>query len=139
MTRADPERLGRCDAHRARQRWRDGSSPAPTPVIGAGGDPAGCVTLRPDPAGGLRPEHSSPDPALRGRCPGTAVPGRLLERADAAGETVRLAVLRDGAARRLHERAGFVREAEDGVDVFLVRPPVSPALPALPALPGLPR
>ncbi|MFD6243960.1 GNAT family protein [Streptomyces roseolus] len=126
MARADPERLGRCDAHRVRQRWRDGSSPAHTPVIGAGGVPVGCVTLRPDPAGGLRPEHFSPDPALRGRCLGTAVPGRLLERADAAGETVRLAVL------RLHERAGFVREAEDGVDVFLVRPPVPPVSPGLP-------
>ncbi|WP_229851557.1 GNAT family N-acetyltransferase [Streptomyces roseolus] len=103
--RADLERLGRYDAHRVRQRPRDGFSPAYTSVVEAGGGTAGRVTLRPDPAGGLRPEHFSLDPALRGRGLGTAVLGHLLE------------------------RAGFVREAEDGVDVFMVRTPAPPELP----------
>ncbi|MEU2548585.1 GNAT family N-acetyltransferase [Streptomyces roseolus] len=129
VTRADPERLGRYDAHRVRQRLRDGFPPAHTSVIEAGGGTAGCVALRPDPAGGLRPERFHLDPALQGRGLGTAVLGRPLERSDAAGETVRLAVLRGSAARRLYARAGSVPEAEDGVDVFMVRTPAPPGLP----------
>ncbi len=134
VLRADLERLGRYDPHRVRQRLRDGFSPAYTSVVETGGGPVGCVTLRPDSAGGLHLEHFYLDPALQGRGLGTAVLGRLLERADAAGETVRLAVLRGSVARRLYERAGFVTEAEaeDGVDVFMVRRPRPPATPAPP-------
>lgn len=33
------------------------------------------------------------------------------------------------AARRLYERCGFVVEAQDAIDVFMVRPPLRPGAP----------
>ncbi|GGK25000.1 hypothetical protein GCM10011583_66300 [Streptomyces camponoticapitis] len=47
----------------------------------------------------------------------------VLERTDAQGMTVGLNVLQGSAARRLYERHGFVVEAQDPIDVFMVRPP----------------
>jgi hypothetical protein len=56
--------------------------------------------------------------------------GELLERCDRGGVgggggigvgVVRLNVLQGSPARRLYERYGFVVEAEDAVDVFMVR------------------
>ncbi|GGY69494.1 GNAT family N-acetyltransferase [Streptomyces omiyaensis] len=126
VMREDLERLGRYDEERVRQRFRDGFSAAYTSIVETGGALAGCVTLRPDPAGGLHLEHFYLDPALQGRGLGTAVLRHLLDRADAAGAPVRLAVLRGSAARRLYERAGFAVESEDPVDVRMVREPAPP-------------
>ncbi|MFI8323412.1 GNAT family N-acetyltransferase [Streptomyces sp. NPDC085529] len=123
VLRADLERLGRYDERRVRQRLRDGFSAAYTSVIETPGVPlAGCVTLRPE-GDGLCLEHFYLAPALQGRGLGTAVLRHLLDRADAAAAPVRLSVLRGSAARRLYERMGFTREAEDGVDVHMVREP----------------
>ena len=47
----------------------------------------------------------------------------ILERTDAQGMIVRLNVLQGSAARRLYERHGFVVEAQDPIDLFLVRAP----------------
>ncbi|MEU2658485.1 GNAT family N-acetyltransferase [Streptomyces sp. NPDC007325] len=125
VMRPDLERLGRYDPHRVRQRLRDGFSPAYTSIVETrDGALAGCVTLRPDSGGdGLHLEHFYLAPDLQGGGLGTAVLARLLARADAADAVVRLAVLRGSAARRLYERAGFTVEAEDGVDVFMLRRP----------------
>ncbi|GHF97445.1 N-acetyltransferase [Streptomyces filamentosus] len=136
VLRADLERLGRYDPHRVRQRLRDGFSPAHTSVVETPDRPlAGCVTFRPGPDH-FRLEHFYLDPALQGRGLGTAVLRRLLDRADAEGAAVRLDVLRGSPARRLYERAGFVAEAEDGVDVSMVRRPEPPHPP--PGCLGLP-
>ncbi|MFE5588779.1 GNAT family N-acetyltransferase [Streptomyces sp. NPDC056549] len=124
VMRADLERLGRYDAHRVRQRLRDGFSPAHTSVIEIDGALAGCVTVRPYEDGeGLYLEHFYLAPGTQGRGLGTAVLRELLDRADAAGLPVRLVVLQGSAARRLYEREGFTFESEDPVDVTLVRNP----------------
>ncbi|MFC9591358.1 GNAT family N-acetyltransferase [Streptomyces sp. NPDC056944] len=124
VMRADLERLGRYDAHRVRQRLRDGFSPAHTSVIEIDGALAGCVTVRPYEDGeGLYLEHFYLAPGTQGRGLGTAVLRELLDRADAAGVPVRLVVLQGSAARRLYEREGFTFESEDPVDVTLVRNP----------------
>ncbi|MEU6850602.1 GNAT family N-acetyltransferase [Actinacidiphila alni] len=131
VMRPDLERLGRYDEVRVRQRFRDSFSCAYTSVITVEGDAygdltddvAGCVTLRPAPGGGLLLEHFYLAAALHGRGLGSAVLAELLRRADDRGETVRLNVLQGSPARRLYERWGFVLEAEDPVDVFMVRTP----------------
>jgi GNAT superfamily N-acetyltransferase len=128
VLRADLERLGRYDEYRVRQRLRDGFAPAHTWVIEVRGAFAGCVALRPaEDAHWL--EHFYLAPQLHGRGIGAAVLRRLLERCDRDGTVVRLNVLRGSPARRLYERHGFVFEAEDPVDVFLVREPASAVSP----------
>jgi len=123
VLRGDLERLGRYDARRVRQRLRDGFEPGRTWVIEVGGAFAGCVALRPD--AGARChwlEHFYVGAQHQGRGIGSGVLGELLERCDRDGvRVVRLNVLRGSPARRLYERYGFVVEAEDPVDVFMVR------------------
>ncbi|MEU7584742.1 GNAT family N-acetyltransferase [Micromonospora sp. NPDC049230] len=122
VLRADLERLGRYDEQRVRQRLRDGFVAAYTWVVEVGGAFAGCVALRPaDDARWL--EHFYLAPHLQGSGIGTAVLRELLDRCDSDGAVVRLNVLRGSPARRLYERHGFTLEAEDPVDVFLVRAP----------------
>ncbi|MGW4026874.1 GNAT family N-acetyltransferase [Streptomyces sp. NPDC005009] len=122
VMRADLERLGRYDEHRVRQRLRDSFSPQHTSVIMLGRALAGCVTVRPD-GGRQWLEHFYVAPRCQGRGLGSAVLRTVLERTDAQGLTVGLNVLRGSAARRLYERHGFVVEAEDPIDVFMMRPP----------------
>ncbi|GII81511.1 N-acetyltransferase [Sphaerisporangium rufum] len=130
VMRPDLERLGRFDEHRVRQRLRDSFSPEYTSVIVVDDAFAGSVTLRPAVDGSWL-EHFYLAPDLQGRGIGSAVLRTLLARLDAAGEFVRLNVLRDSAARRLYERLGFTVEAQDPIDVYLVRPP-NPGRPASP-------
>lgn len=122
VMRADLERLGRYDEHRVRQRLRDSFSPRHTSVVVVGRELAGCVTVRP--AGGRQwLEHFYLAPHHQGRGLGSAVLRAVLEGADARGLAVGLNVLQGSPARRLYERHGFVVEAQDPVDVFMVRPP----------------
>ncbi|MFF5305083.1 GNAT family N-acetyltransferase [Streptomyces sp. NPDC013161] len=127
VLRGDLERLGRYDARRVRQRLRDGFEPGCTWVIEVGGAFAGCVALRPDADGRCHwLEHFYVGAQHQGRGIGSGVLGELLERCDRDGVgvgvgVVRLNVLRGSPARRLYERYGFVVEAEDAVDVFMVR------------------
>ncbi|UDM03791.1 GNAT family N-acetyltransferase [Streptomyces longhuiensis] len=123
VMRPDLVRLGRYDEHRVRQRLRDTFSELHTSVVLAEGAFAGSVTMRPAPSGGQWIEHFYLAPEHQGRGLGTAVLRALLDRADAAGETVRLDVIQGSAARRLYERHGFTVESEDPIDVFMVRTP----------------
>ncbi|MFD1546140.1 GNAT family N-acetyltransferase [Nonomuraea guangzhouensis] len=122
VMRPDLERLGRFDEYRVRQRLRDAFIPQHTSVIVANGAFAGCVAVRPAEDGRWL-EHFYLDPGLQGRGLGSAVLRTLLKRADADDALVRLNVLQGSAARRLYERHGFTVEAEDPVDVFMVRRP----------------
>ncbi|MBW1597795.1 GNAT family N-acetyltransferase [Streptomyces sp. JJ38] len=124
VLRADLERLGRYDAHRVRQRLRDGFEPAHTWVIEVGGAFAGCVALRAAEDSHWL-EHFYLAPHLQGHGVGTAVLRQLLERCDGDGVRVRLNVLQGSPARRLYERHGFTVETEDAVDVFMAREPSS--------------
>ncbi len=120
VLRADLERVGRYDEQRVRQRLRDGFDPARTWVIEVSGAFAGCVALRPaEDAHWL--EHFYLVPRLQGSGIGSGVLRQLLEWCDRRGVLVRLNVLQGSAARRLYELHGFSVEAEDPVDVFMVR------------------
>ncbi|ANS70315.1 acetyltransferase [Streptomyces lincolnensis] len=122
VMRPDLERLGRFDERRVRQRLRDAFSPRDTAVIMVDDAVAGCVTVRPAEDGRLL-EHFYLAPHLQGHGLGSAVLRALLDGIDADGVAVRLNVLQGSAARRLYERHGFTVEAEDPVDVFMVRRP----------------
>ncbi|MEV6399441.1 GNAT family N-acetyltransferase [Streptomyces sp. NPDC051907] len=120
--RPDLERLGRFDEHRVRQRLRDSFSSDHTSVIVADGAFAGCVTVRPA-EDGLWLEHFYLAPGIQSRGLGSAVLRALLRQTDADGMLVRLNVLQGSAAQRLYERHGFALEAQDPIDVFMVRRP----------------
>ncbi|MFF1411427.1 GNAT family N-acetyltransferase [Streptomyces sp. NPDC058289] len=122
VMRGDLERLGRYDEHRVRQRLRDSFSPQHTSIVVIDREPAGCVTVR-TAEGRQWLEHFYVAPHHQGRGLGSAVLRTVLERTDAQGITVGLNVLQGSAARRLYERHGFVVEAQDPIDVFMVRPP----------------
>ncbi|MFJ9829235.1 GNAT family N-acetyltransferase [Streptomyces sp. NPDC101160] len=125
VMRDDLTRLGRYDDQRVRQRLRDGFRPAHTSVIELAGAFAGCVAFGPYPHGpGRYLEHFYLAPEAQGRGLGTAVLRTLLARADAESAPVRLTVVQGSAARRLYEREGFRVEAEDPIDVLMVREPV---------------
>jgi GNAT superfamily N-acetyltransferase len=125
VLRADLERLGRYDEQRVRQRLRDAFAPAHTWVIEVDGTVAGSVSLRPaEEAHWL--EHFYLAPHLQGGGVGASVLRGLLGQCDRDGVRVRLNVLQGSPARRLYERHGFTVEAEDRVDVFMVREPASP-------------
>jgi len=128
VLRADLERLGRYDEQRVRQRLRDGFAPTHTRVIEVGGVFAGCVALRPA-ADAHWLEHFYLAPHLQGSGIGTAVLRAVLEQCDRDGTLVRLNVLQGSSARRLYERHAFTVEAEDLVDVFMVREPAPSSLP----------
>jgi GNAT superfamily N-acetyltransferase len=120
--RPDLERLGRYDEHRVRQRLRDGFSPEYTSIIMSAGTFAGSFTLRPSGSGHWL-EHFYLTPALQGRGLGSAVLRTVLSGTDTSGDPVRLNVLRGSPARRLYERHGFTVEAQDAIDVFMLRRP----------------
>ncbi|MFB6620282.1 GNAT family N-acetyltransferase [Streptomyces sp. NPDC085524] len=122
VMRPDLERLGRYDEHKVRQRLRDSFSEQHTSIIVADGDFAGSVTVRPAEDGWWL-EHFYMAPAAQGQGLGSAVLRALLTRIDADREVVRLNVLQGSAAQRLYERHGFTVEAQDPVDVFMVRQP----------------
>jgi GNAT superfamily N-acetyltransferase len=125
VLRDDLERLGRYDAHRVRQRLRDGFDPRCTRIVEVAGAFAGCVALRStkDTDGAHWLEHFYLTPRLHGRGIGSAVLRDLLDACDRAGTRVRLNVLQGSPARRLYERHGFRVDAEDPVDVFMLREP----------------
>jgi GNAT superfamily N-acetyltransferase len=120
VMRPDLDRLGRYDEHRVRQRLRDGFDATHTQVIEVDGAFAGCVALRPAEDGHWL-EHFYLDQRLQGRGVGSGVLRELLEQGDRGGVVVRLNVLQGSSAQRLYERHGFTVEAEDPVDVFMVR------------------
>jgi GNAT superfamily N-acetyltransferase len=132
VMRPDLERLGRFDEHRVRQRLRDSFSLQHTSVIVAEGAFAGCVTVRPAEDGQWL-EHFYLAPRLQGRGLGSAVLRTLLQPIDADHMPVRLNVLRGSAARRLYERHGFTVEAQDSIDLYLVRRPGGGSLGTCPA------
>lgn len=114
------ERVGRWHPSRARARFRATFTPGETRLILVEGALAGCVALRPAGAA-LELDQFYLDPAYQGRGLGSAVLGRLLAEADAAGLPVVLTVLQDSAAIRLYERYGFVRTGAEDWDLFYRR------------------
>ena len=124
VLRPDLERLGRFDPDRVRQRFLSAFDPVVTKVVLVGGQESGSIAVRPD-EGSLWIEHFYLSPELQGRGVGSAVLRSFLT-STAAGVPFRLNVLQGSRARALYERNGFIVESEDPVDVFMVRPRVSP-------------
>lgn len=122
VLRDDLERLGRYDSVRVRQRFLDAFDPSCTHMIEIDGVDAGSIALRPDADGAVWIEHFYLDPALQGRGIGSGVLAAVLD--DAPGQIFRLNVLQGSPARRLYDRAGFVVDSEDEVDIFMTRVPV---------------
>ncbi len=116
--RPDLERLGRYDEHRVRQRLRDAYAPEHTRIIEVDGEFAGSISMRPAEDRQWL-EHFYLAPHHQGRGLGSAVLRSVLD--EAGGTTVALNVLQGSPARKLYERHGFVIEAEDPIDVFMVR------------------
>lgn len=116
--RPDLERLGRYDEHRVRQRLRDAYTPEHTRIIEVDGEFAGSISMRPAEDRQWL-EHFYLAPQHQGRGVGSAVLRSVLD--ETGGATVALNVLQGSPARKLYERHGFVTEAEDPVDVFMVR------------------
>ncbi|WP_258131946.1 GNAT family N-acetyltransferase [Microbacterium sp. MYb62] len=114
VLRPDLERLGRYDAIRVRQRFRDAFEPAQTRIIVVDGTDVGSVAIRSeDDARWL--EHFYIAPSHQGRGVGTRVLAAVLD----DDVLYRLNVLQGSAARSLYDRHGFVLESQDDVDVFL--------------------
>ena len=62
-------------------------------------------------------------PAVRGKGFGRSLLTRVFEEADRLGAPVTLHVAVNNPARRLYDRLGFCYVADDGVNVFMRRPP----------------
>ena len=120
VMRPDLERLGRFDPERVRQRFVDAFDPARTFVIAESGVPVGVIAVRPE-TDGQWIEHFYIAPAFQGRGIGGQVLAHVMA-VHADARPYRIDVLQGSAARRLYERAGFVFESEDPVDVYLVAP-----------------
>jgi len=115
----DLDRFGRYDPVRVRQRFLDAFDPASTSVIVIDGEDAGSIALRSDDAGAVWIEHFYLDPVFQGRGIGSGVLAQMLDAASV--QTFRLNVLQGSPARRLYERAGFIVDSEDEVDIFMTR------------------
>ncbi|TDD56370.1 N-acetyltransferase [Kribbella antibiotica] len=119
VMRPDLERLGRYDAQRVRQRFRDSFDPTHLWIIEVEGSFAGSIALRPaDDVHWL--EHFFLSPTRQGRGLGSAVLEHVLAGCDGV---VRLNVLQGSPARRLYERHGFAVDSEDPVDVWMTLRP----------------
>ncbi|MDR6866151.1 GNAT superfamily N-acetyltransferase [Microbacterium resistens] len=118
---ADLDRLVGWSPERSRERVIAHFSPGDTRMILEDGVVIGTVTLRPE-DGELWLEMFYLTAARQGSGIGSAVLVALLAEVPAS-LTVRLQVLVGSAARGLYERHGFVAEEDDGVDVWMRRPP----------------
>ncbi|MDF9749630.1 GNAT superfamily N-acetyltransferase [Arthrobacter sp. ES3-54] len=118
VMRPDLERLGRWDPVRVRQRFLTGFHPAHTFVVEVEASAVGVIAVRPE-SDEQWIEHFYLAPEYQGQGLGGAVLRHVLE-AKRDHRPFRLNVLQGSPARRLYERAGFVHEHEDSIDVFLV-------------------
>jgi N-acetylglutamate synthase-like GNAT family acetyltransferase len=121
VMRESLERLGRFDPQRARERLRAGFDPLTLRRVLLDGQPVGCVALKPE-ADAWRVDQFYLRPATQGRGVGSAVMRRLIGEATAAGQPLRVAVLRLSDANRFYQRHGFVQVSADQLDIEYLRP-----------------
>jgi len=114
----DLTRLGRYDPSRVRQRFLDAFDPSHTQIIVVDDADSGCIAIRPE-ADAVWIEHFYLPRSVQGKGIGRGVLESVLDSTDA--RPFRLNVLQGSPARRLYERAGFVVDSEDDVDVFMSR------------------
>ncbi len=115
------ERVGRFDPARARERLREGFSPAHTRHIVVGGERVGFVVVRPQ-GTELLLDHLYIRPAWQGRGIGSAVLAQVFAEADSAGAPLRVGALRESASNRFYARHDFELVERAELDNYYVRP-----------------
>jgi GNAT superfamily N-acetyltransferase len=121
VMRESLQRLGRFDPQRARERFRAGFDPRHLRRVLVNDEPVGCVALKPE-DGAWRVDQFYLAPASQGRGIGGGVMQRLIAEATAAGQPLRVAVLRLSDANRFYQRHGFVQVGGDDIDLEYLRP-----------------
>ena len=100
------ERIGRFDAHRARERFLSGFEPRHTRHIVKDGVRVGFVVVKP--AGdGLLLDHLYVHPAYQGMGIGSRILRRILAEADGGNRCVRVGALKGSDSNRFYVRHGF--------------------------------
>jgi GNAT superfamily N-acetyltransferase len=122
------ERIGRFDPVRARERFRDGFSPAFTRYIEVFGEQVGFVVVKPL-IDGLLLDHLYIKPSAQGLGIGSAVLHQVFQEADASALPLRVGALRESASNRFYIRHGFQFVESSEFDNYYVRPKVQ-VLPA---------
>jgi ribosomal protein S18 acetylase RimI-like enzyme len=115
------ERLGRFDAVRARERFRQTFRPADTRQIVVGGRPVGCVAFWLEAEHAMRVEHFYIDVAYQRRGLGGSVLAALFASAPASTRVFRVGALRESDADRFYRRHGFVTVWETQFDIAYER------------------
>lgn len=116
------ERLGRFNAVRARERFRQTFRPADTRRIVVGGQPTGCVAFWPEAEHAMRVEHFYIDAAYQRHGLGGSVLAALFASAPASTAVFRVGALRESDANRFYRRQGFVAVSETEFDIAYERP-----------------
>ena len=117
VMRADLQRLGLYDEVWVRQRFLRSFHCEHTYVIRVQDRPAGSIAVRPEPDCQWI-EHFYLPPEVQGDGVGTAVLAHVL-RTHRDQRPFRINVLHGSRAAGLYQRAGFVFDSQDGVDVYL--------------------
>ncbi|MFJ2366157.1 GNAT family N-acetyltransferase [Pseudomonas sp. NPDC087697] len=115
------EHIGRFDPVRARERFRDGFSPAFTRYIEVSGEQVGFVVVKPL-IDGLLLDHLYIKPSAQGMGIGSAVLRQVFMEADASELTLRVGALRESASNRFYIRHGFQFVESSEFDNYYVRP-----------------
>ena len=116
------EKVGRFDAHRARQRLLADFSAGSTRHIICQGQRVGFVVVKPK-ADGLLLDHFYLHPDFQGRGIGAATLAILFAEADAQGKILHVGALRESAANRFYLRHGFVLFEQAQYDNYYRRQP----------------
>jgi len=123
------ERVGRFDPVRARERFREGFSPAHTQHILVRGQRAGFVVIKPleQPVKGLLMDHLYIHPDHQNQGLGSQVLTHVFNIADSAQLPLRVGALRGSDSNRFYLRHGFKLVEQAQWDNYYVR---SPGLPS---------
>ena len=123
------ERVGRFDPARARERFREGFSPAHTQHILIQGQRAGFFVIKPleQPEKGLLLDHLYIHPHHQSRGVGSQVLARVFSIADSAQLPLRVGALRGSDSNRFYLRHGFKQVEEAAWDNYYVRSPGTPS------------
>jgi GNAT superfamily N-acetyltransferase len=117
------ERIGRFDPARARARFEAAFDPAHMRLVRVGEERVGCVTVRRETSAVSWIEHLYIEPSHQGRGLGAAILGEIMAEADAAGQTLRLSVLKKSDANRFYARHGFRETHREDWDIYYERLP----------------
>lgn len=114
------ERIGRFNAVRARERFREGFSPEFTRHVEVAGKRVGFVVVKPH-IDGLLLDHLYIKPGAQGSGIGSIVLRQIFTEADTAALTLYVGALRESASNRFYTRHGFQFVEAGEFDNYYVR------------------